>query len=381
MSTSPVICVLNLAGLGPLLRDAGFVVVDGDPTDVTTQAASLWDEKRPYVVIAALTNTQLRTWATLQAANRVPVLCATSEVFPSGASIPGARVVTLPATGNEIMAQFGAKPRPVLETTLNADGTVDVPAPDDSVFAVFSNIDEPETPSSPFAEPEPVAPSSPFAEPVPVAPTSPFAPETPAEAPQSPSEPFGAPTSPFAPETPAEAPQGPSEPFGFSRPAEEPSPPAASEPLDVETPTPPPSGFGFGGRPEAPEAPPVGSVVADSVFTTSGVPPARERRAVVIVVFAGKGGVGKSTTALSLAERAALQIPNYRTVVVDANRGQGDLRTFLKLTESHLKCAFNHDGKSTHRPWIPPNSAPDWNISQREKRQGVEKHCQQCGSR
>ena len=346
MSTSPVICVLNLAGLGPLLRDAGFVVVDGDPTDVTTQAASLWDEKRPYVVIAALTNTQLRTWATLQAANRVPVLCATSEVFPSGASIPGARVVTLPATGNEIMAQFGAKPRPALETTLNADGTVDVPAPDDSVFAVFSNIDEPETPSSPFAEPEPVAP-----------------------------------TSPFAPETPAGPPQGPSEPFGFSRPAEEPSPPAASEPLDVETPTPPPSGFGFGGRPEAPEAPTVGSVVADSVFTTSGVPPARERRAVVIVVFAGKGGVGKSTTALSLAERAALQIPNYRTVVVDANRGQGDLRTFLKLTESHLKCAFNHDGKSTHRPWIPPNSAPDWNISQREKHQGVEKHCQQCGSR
>src|SRR5699024_879235 len=48
--------------------------------------------------------------------------------------------------------------------------------------------------------------------------------------------------------------------------------------------------------------------------------------------MSAKGGVGKSTVSLNLAQHAAAMGPdNYRVVLVDANRGQGDLRTHLRL--------------------------------------------------
>jgi cellulose biosynthesis protein BcsQ len=66
-----------------------------------------------------------------------------------------------------------------------------------------------------------------------------------------------------------------------------------------------------------------------------------ERRAGVVCVFAGKGGVGKSTTAISLAERAATSVPGLRVIVVDANRGQGDVRTFLKLDDAAIPSIYD----------------------------------------
>ena len=58
-----------------------------------------------------------------------------------------------------------------------------------------------------------------------------------------------------------------------------------------------------------------------------------DRRADVLFVFSGKGGVGKTSVALALAERAARHL---RVVLVDANRGQGDIRTYLRLGSSSL---------------------------------------------
>ena len=58
-----------------------------------------------------------------------------------------------------------------------------------------------------------------------------------------------------------------------------------------------------------------------------------DRRADVLFVFSGKGGVGKTSVALSLAERAARHL---RVVLVDAHRGQGDIRTYLRLGNSTL---------------------------------------------
>lgn len=58
----------------------------------------------------------------------------------------------------------------------------------------------------------------------------------------------------------------------------------------------------------------------------------------VIVSFAGKGGVGKSSIALSLAHTAAKA--GLRAVVVDMNRGQGDLRSYLRLDDPNLPSAY-----------------------------------------
>ena len=58
-----------------------------------------------------------------------------------------------------------------------------------------------------------------------------------------------------------------------------------------------------------------------------------DRRGELLFVFAGKGGVGTTGVALALAERAGRQL---RVVLVDADRGQGDIRTYLRLTGSSL---------------------------------------------
>ena len=58
-----------------------------------------------------------------------------------------------------------------------------------------------------------------------------------------------------------------------------------------------------------------------------------DRRGDVLFVFSGKGGVGKTSVALALAERAGSHL---RVVLVDANRGQGDIRTYLRLGRSTL---------------------------------------------
>jgi len=58
-----------------------------------------------------------------------------------------------------------------------------------------------------------------------------------------------------------------------------------------------------------------------------------DRRGDVLFVFSGKGGVGKTTLALGLAQHAGKQL---RVVLVDANRGQGDVRTYLRLGGSAL---------------------------------------------
>ncbi len=51
----------------------------------------------------------------------------------------------------------------------------------------------------------------------------------------------------------------------------------------------------------------------------------------IIVVVSGKGGTGKTTTAINLAQRAAEMSPGTRVVLIDANRGQGDIRKYLRI--------------------------------------------------
>lgn len=58
----------------------------------------------------------------------------------------------------------------------------------------------------------------------------------------------------------------------------------------------------------------------------------------VIVSWAAKGGVGKSTNAVALAQRAAST--GLRVILIDSNFGQGDLRTILRLGSTTLPSVY-----------------------------------------
>ncbi|WIE81063.1 AAA family ATPase [Curtobacterium sp. MCSS17_016] len=62
-------------------------------------------------------------------------------------------------------------------------------------------------------------------------------------------------------------------------------------------------------------------------------------RANVIVSYGGKGGVGKTTCAVLMAQRAAAA--GLRVVVVDMNRGQGNIRSYLRLDNPNLPTVYN----------------------------------------
>ena len=72
-----------------------------------------------------------------------------------------------------------------------------------------------------------------------------------------------------------------------------------------------------------------GIVDARTIAPVLGVEEDDRPKAKVIVVFSGKGGTGKTSTSILLAKIAASAQPDSRVVLVDGNRGQGDVRQFL----------------------------------------------------
>jgi Mrp family chromosome partitioning ATPase len=87
--------------------------------------------------------------------------------------------------------------------------------------------------------------------------------------------------------------------------------------------------------PFAPVARPTAVAFEQVGVETSYSPALGRNLAPVIFTIAGKGGVGKTSLALALAQRAAVT-GDLRVVLIDANRGQGDLRTYLSLNRSGL---------------------------------------------
>ncbi|GAA3632560.1 nucleotide-binding protein [Microlunatus ginsengisoli] len=74
----------------------------------------------------------------------------------------------------------------------------------------------------------------------------------------------------------------------------------------------------------------------------------------VALTLSGSGGVGKSTFSLALAARAAER--GRRVVLVDANLGQGDLATFLRVSGGGLPTMFDAivDGRNLENGIITP---------------------------
>jgi CO dehydrogenase nickel-insertion accessory protein CooC1 len=156
-------------------------------------------------------------------------------------------------------------------------------------------------------------------------------------------EPPAAPPPVYQPPTVAELPPPPAP----APPAPEPAWQAPSGPASAIEPVQPPA-------PEPPAAPGDLFEVFDSAPDTSRSTGPRVRRrsidlAPVIFSVAAKGGVGKTSLAMAAAHRAALH-GNLRVVAIDANRGQGDITTYLRLGRAKPPMPTVWDSARTGEP-------------------------------
>lgn len=248
------------------------------------------------------------------------------------------------------------------------------PAGDPSDDAWFDDDDDLATVpvAAPAADPEPTATEVPWwaeaetsAAPTP-APEPPPDPE-PAAAPPPESDPRPRPQpaeDPFVPETPLTQPPPAVTDDSW---LEESTPPAAPVEVPRPRPAPVPAPVVADPTPQAPDPAPAhehvpvdpwedpdpavpsaapqaadpwaDTTVSDAVFQPRpGTPgPTVSRRghqlAPVLISIAGKGGVGKTSIAIFAAERAAV-VGGLKVVLIDANRGQGDIATYLRLSEA-----------------------------------------------
>ena len=148
--------------------------------------------------------------------------------------------------------------------------------------------------------------------------------------------PFDLPTPPTVADTSVEPAAQVVDPPAPEPPAAAPAPAWHQQVIAVEPPAP---------------APAPAAVVVEQIGVESSYSPTLGRQlAPVIFTLAGKGGVGKTSIALALAQRAAV-VGGLRTVLVDGNRGQGDLRTYLSLNRSGLPTIY--DAATTGDPSAP----------------------------
>lgn len=338
---SVTIIAIDVDDLPDILKQNGYTVVTGDDALSTAGAMKAAGEK--YIIIADASDPITRSWLSLQAGQRVPTLLV------GGDPIVGTRSIELPASLNDIMKLFGAPATEAGEVIIGGNVEPEPEVDEEEIFSIFGSDDEitdvveeseftSGTIDEQAVEPEPTEAEAPsvFGAP-PAGATSVFG-SPPAKAVDVPTAPsvFGAHpagvTSVFA--TPVEQPKPlvipelvvpprrESPPSVFEVPA-----PTTPEPAPVPAPAPPAT------------AQPVATREAEPVVRFKA-PQARSqtKKSQVIVVFGAKGGIGKSTTVISLAERAATTVvrpseKKFRVIAIDANRGQGDMRTYLHLRD------------------------------------------------
>jgi len=361
---TPAIAVIGLPALPAALVACGYDCLgasDGDtsPSAVAAATRKATAEGRPYVVVVAGNDPSLRSWVAVQVAQGRPVLVATSEQLPFGDPIAKTRTISLPATVDEIMAVFGAPPAGGAAggATILGDGQVFAEPPP-----------EPEPSSAPPDDDDPFA-SSPFANHSPEQATPSHGPVVP----QLVTEPSASPpANPFIPppmqpvhdplieqQSDAEVPDQSLKDSSWN--ADDgtspltPTSTSQEDDLPMRSVPPPPEG-----RPVSPfrlevevAQPAISQVnprpvpafddhdVSQDAFGPVASPEQSGRtRALVIIPFAGKGGVGKTTISTALAERAVVVGGLKRAVLIDANRGQGDVRKYARL-QGHLPSIYD----------------------------------------
>lgn len=298
---------------------------------------------------------------------------ATPATLPTPAPLPAPAVAAGPTTGPTAVLEptptpaapafdfwGAAPPTPVLPDTgqVTPVPVVEQMTPPAPVVDLWADQPAPQPPAQPNPDPAPWD-----QQPTPVQPDpAPWAP---------PPVDFPAPTHQFG------VPDQPLVPAAHPHPGDQPAPTLApQEPAPVVTPLPPvpqvpvpPIGAPLDRVPPVPAATPAQPtwqqhavvaepghtqrpvVIGEQIGVETGYSPTLGRQlAPCVFTLAGKGGVGKTSIALAIAQRAAV-IGGLRTVLVDGNRGQGDLRTYLSLTRSGLPTIY--DAVTTGDPAAP----------------------------
>lgn len=371
--TAPQLGVVGAPDIAAALSSVGFSVITGDDFREAATAISLALKDGPFPVIVADTDYPVAgSWATVSVSKGAQLIVLDTQPGSGMLAEQPELHLPVPATFNDLLAKLGyaGAPAPLGTKVITLTGAL----VDESAAAAPAPLPAPE----PEPEPEPVA--EPVAEPTPApveqaqvaagpvfgAPAA--APEpvfgsapavTPAADPAPAAPVFGAPTvdpipTAVTPEpfTPAAA---PAPVFGAPAPAPAPAPEptpafpvapqaqqhtAAVDPAPAPAPAPTWDQMIHGHAP-APAPTPVATAEPVRQPFRGGA-----KRGEVIFSAAGKGGVGKTTSALLLAYIAAEC--GLQAVLIDANRGQADIRKYLRLGDSDLPSAY--DAYSTGDP-------------------------------
>ncbi len=279
--SNPAIAVIGLPDLINPIQQSGYDLLSDqvDPATVASAARTAAAEGRTYVVLIAGNEPVLRVWARVQMTQGRRVLWLRSSDLESGDLPDQANVLDLPATLNEVLTSFGAPTTPEGDNlVINSDGSVSTPRPPLRIVA------EPDLGTAELDE-------------------GVF------DAYELDTHDLGANDSDtYEPDTTSHPPT-----------------PSAT-------------------RPEARETDYlISEVPEDPSILTPAPPPARAKakQCDVIVCFAGKGGVGKTTLSLALAQRAHKVGGLAKVVAADANRGQGDMRRILRVARSNLPSVYD----------------------------------------
>lgn len=404
METTPRVGLMGLPLLAEVLRQSGFDVVTGDSLRSAGNAIrQSITEHGPLPLLVEDTKTPGLTAFLAQHASQAPVVLVRIE-NGDGMDVAGAVSADPPIPVPELLALTGSPVPPALASSvLDESGTVsgtpaaaavevepDSPWDDEPQPAPVAPIPQPMDPepaATPWDDPvapahAPTPPSVPTAappvdpQPTPAPTPAPEAtpwdePATPAPTPPPPSVPIAAPpvAAPVEPPTPTPAPTPAATPWDDSpeppptpapQPREAAPPPLApdtwvsaappvqqSEPIVEHRPA-PPAPYSQPPAQPIPTPPPVADYDpwSDTPQTPSSQaqpayrPRSSSNLAPVVFVLSGKGGTGKSSTAILLAQRAGIH-GHLNVALIDANRGQGDVTTYLRLDRASLRTMYD----------------------------------------
>ena len=328
------VAVLGLPSLARALASSGVRVVTGE----TFRAAASATSAQLKIAVLPLILADIASPGTLpwveKALRTCPAILLEVDLAASEARIAGntatAARLAVPVLVDTILAAVGMNPLGD-GSVLLADGSVSVGVPVTPTAQVDDDeddwgLDDLDFPAAAPQAPDATAYSTPAPVPAYVAPAATVEVAPPAAPVVPPAPPVLAPPQIVAPAAD----------FWGSL-------PPAGVPVTLPPPAP---GFiapAAGQWPTAPQVaerepyvPARATVALEQIGVESTYSPTLGRNlAPVVITVGGKGGVGKTSIALALAQRAAVT-GDLRVVLVDANRGQGDLRTYLSLNKSGL---------------------------------------------